>query len=89
MRCTSTPSISAAGYYGIRDAAEGYFGKSPSELSDYEAVMLAGLPNAPSAYSPDTSPELARQRMRQVLDRMVKCKALSREEADRIFAEGE
>lgn len=78
-----------SGYYGIRDAAEGYFGKSPSELSDYEAVMLAGLPNAPSAYSPDTSPELARQRMKQVLDRMVKCKALSQEEADRIFAEGE
>ena len=51
--------------------------------------MLAGLPNAPSAYSPDTSPELARQRMKQVLDRMVKCKALSQEEADRIFAEGE
>lgn len=76
-----------SGYYGIRDAAEGYFGKTPSELSDYEAVMLAGLPNAPSAYSPDTNPELAQKRMKQVLDSMVKCKVLSQEEADRIFAD--
>lgn len=56
-----------SGYYGIYEAAEGYFGKEPSELTEYEAVMLAGLPNAPSAYSPDTSPELAKQRMSQVL----------------------
>lgn len=75
-----------SGYYGIHDAAEGYYGKEPSELTDYEAVMLAGLPNAPSAYSPDTNPELARQRMRQVLDRMVECEAISQEEADEIFA---
>lgn len=75
-----------SGHYGIHDAAEGYYGKVPSELTDYEAVMLAGLPNAPSAYSPDTNPELAKQRMRQVLDRMVECEAISQEEADEIFA---
>lgn len=76
-----------SGYYGIHDAAEGYFGKEPSKLTDYEAVMLAGLPNAPSAYSPDASPELARQRMKQVLSRMVECKVISQEEANRIFSE--
>lgn len=76
-----------SGYYGIYDAAEGYFGKEPSKLTDYEAVMLAGLPNAPSAYSPDASPELARQRMKQVLSRMVECKVISQEEANRIFSE--
>ena len=37
--------------------------------------MLAGLPNAPSAYSPDSNPELAAQRMNQVLERMVACGA--------------
>ena len=37
------------------------------ELSEYECAMLAGLPNAPTAYSPDTSPELAEQRTKQVL----------------------
>lgn len=58
-------------YYGIADAAAGYFGKTPAELSEYECAMLAGLPNAPSAYSPDESPELARQRLEQVLDAML------------------
>ena len=78
-----------SGYYGIYEAAEGYFGKAPAKLTEYEAVMLAGLPNAPSAYSPDTSPELAKQRMRQVLDRMVKCEVLTRNEADGVFAQAE
>lgn len=55
-----------SGYYGIAAAAEGYYGKAPSELTEYECAMLAGLPNAPSAYSPDTSPELAEQRAQQV-----------------------
>ena len=75
-----------SGYYGIHDAAEGYFGKEPSELTEYEAIMLAGLPNAPSAYSPDTNPELARQRMKQVLEKMVECEVLTQKEADAIFA---
>lgn len=77
-----------SGYYGIYDAAQGYFGKEPSELNEYEAVMLAGLPNAPSAYSPDSNPELAAQRMNQVLERMVACGALSQEDADRISNQG-
>ena len=74
-----------SGYYGIHDAAQGYYGKEPSELSDYEAVMLAGLPNAPSAYSPDSSPELAKQRMKQVLDRMVECGKMAEEKADKLL----
>ncbi len=76
-----------SGYYGIHDAALGYYGKSPSELTEYESVMLAGLPNAPSAYSPDSSPELALQRMRQVLDRMVKCGVITESEAEEIISE--
>ena len=74
-----------SGYYGIYDAAEGYFHKTPQALSGYEAVMLAGLPNAPSVYSPDTNPELAEQRMRQVLSRMVACGVMDQEEAAQIL----
>lgn len=74
-----------SGYDGIYEAAMGYYGKEPSELTDAESVMLAGLPNAPSAYSPDVSPELARQRMRQVLRRMTEQGVLSQEEADRLL----
>lgn len=75
-----------SGYYGIHDAAQGYFGKDPAGLTESEAVMLAGLPNAPSVYSLDANPVLARQRMRQVLDSMVDCGAISQTESDRIFA---
>lgn len=76
-----------SGYYGIYDAAQGYFGKEPLELSDYEAVMLAGLPNAPSVYSPKENPELAKKRMQQVLDRMKKCEVISDSEAMEIMEE--
>lgn len=75
-----------SGYYGISSAAEGYFGKKPSELSDYECAMLAGLPNAPSVYSPDRSPELAKQRLEQVLDSMQATGALTEEEAQKLIA---
>lgn len=76
-----------SGYYGIYDAAMGYYGKEPSELTDAESVMLAGLPNAPSAYSPDVSPELAGQRMRQVIRCMTEQGVLSQEEAGRLLSE--
>ena len=77
-----------SGYYGITSAAEGYFGKKPSELSDYECAMLAGLPNAPSVYSPNRSPELARQRLEQVLDSMRDNGKLSENEAQQVLAQG-
>ena len=73
-----------SGYYGIYEASMGYFGKEPSELSDTEAIMLAGLPNAPSAYSLDQNPDLARQRMNQVIDRMVACNKLTEERAQEL-----
>lgn len=75
-----------SGYYGITDAAMGYFGKSPSELTEYECAMLAGLPNAPSAYSPDASPELAKQRLSIVLDSMKCTGKLTDESAEAILA---
>ena len=77
------------GYYGIYDAAQGYFGKTPLELTEYEAVILAGLPNAPSAYSPDINMELASKRMEQVLDSMVRNKLLTQEEADGLRSQNE
>ena len=75
------------GCYGITQAAEGYFGKEPAQLTDAEAVFLAGLPNAPSLYA--SSPELAFKRMQVVLKRMVKCRVLTQQQADAIAADAE
>ena len=56
-----------SGYYNVYDASMGYFGKRPDDMDDYECTMLAGIPNAPSVYSPDVNPTLAEQRRQQVL----------------------
>lgn len=58
-------------YYGIGPASEGYFGKKPRELKLPEAAMLAGLPNAPSVYSPYADFMMAKKRQFVVLDAMV------------------
>ena len=60
-------------YYGIYAASMGYYGVPPSELTDEQCAVLAGIPQAPSAYSPDVSPELSRQRAEQVLKAMREC----------------
>lgn len=60
-----------SGYYNVYDACIGYFGKKPAQLDSYEATMLAGIPNAPSVYSPDVNPELAEQRRQQVVSCMI------------------
>lgn len=77
------------GYYCIKDAAEGYFDCAPEELSDYECTMLAGVPNAPSVYAPTKDNELAEKRQHHVLERMVKCKAITEEEKQKILEEGQ
>ena len=78
-----------SGYYCVYDAAEGYFGKKPSEMTDYESTLLAGIPNAPSVYSLTNSPRLAAQRQKTVLECMVEQKYLTQEQADAILSEGE
>ena len=73
-----------SGHYGIGEAAAGYFDKSPSELTDYESAMLAGVPNAPSAYSPDVNAELAARRAEQVLGSMVDNELITQTESEGI-----
>lgn len=58
--------------YGIEAASREIFGKSATNLSLAEAALLAGLPAAPTTFSPfGTHPYLAKYRQTQVLDRMV------------------
>ncbi len=56
--------------YGVSDAAWIYFSKRPAELTLPEAALIAGLPPAPSVYSPLVNPDLALQRRSTVLRRM-------------------
>jgi penicillin-binding protein 1A len=59
------------GAYGVAAASENYFGKSVDELNIAESALLAGLPQAPSKYSPLNNPDQARKRQQYVLYRMV------------------
>ncbi|GIW64984.1 MAG: hypothetical protein KatS3mg092_0917 [Patescibacteria group bacterium] len=58
--------------YGVEEAAKTYFGKSAKELNLEEAAFLAGLPQAPSIYSPYNDKEAAIKRRNQVLEAMYK-----------------
>ncbi|MCK4766770.1 MAG: PBP1A family penicillin-binding protein [Desulfobacula sp.] len=58
------------GAYGVEAASENYFGKHTKDLDIAECSMLAGLPQAPSRYSPFRFPDRAKQRQVYVLNRM-------------------
>ena len=75
------------GYYNLKEASLGYFSKMPSELNDYEATMLAGVPNAPSVYAPTVNFELASQRQKQVLTKMVEYGYINKEQEEKILSQ--
>jgi len=74
------------GAYGVQAAAENYFGKSVKELNLAECAVLAGLPQAPTRYSPFRHPEQARARQVYVLNRMVEEGFITREQADEALS---
>lgn len=76
-----------SGYYDIKSASLGYFDREPQDLTEGESIMLAGIPNAPSVYNPKVSPRLARERQKQVIDKMIKYGKLSEGKADEILSE--
>lgn len=77
------------GYYCVGDASRGYFDKEPSEMSEDECTLLAGIPNAPSVYAPTKNPQLARKRQLQVFRRMVACGYFSLEQAETLAAQAQ
>lgn len=74
------------GAYGVQAAAENYFGKSVKDLNLAECAMLAGLPQAPTRYSPFRNPDQARARQVYVLNRMVEEGFISRAQATEALA---
>ncbi len=76
------------GAYGVQVAAKNYFGHDVGEVDLAEAALLAGLPRAPTRYSPARKGNMKRARERQayVLQRMQEEGMITREEADRALA---
>ncbi|MBI5233150.1 MAG: PBP1A family penicillin-binding protein [Deltaproteobacteria bacterium] len=73
------------GAYGLEAAAQSYFGKDVEELDLSEGSLLAGLPKAPSRYSPYNNIQAAKERQRFVLDQMIEEKMITKEDADKTF----
>ncbi len=67
-----------SGAYGVKGAAKIYFNKDLSELTLPEMALIAGLPQAPSVYSPYNNIELAKKRRNQVLGRMLKMRYIDK-----------
>ncbi len=72
------------GAYGVEAASRTYFGKSVSEINVREAALLAGLPRAPTTYSPFEHGEAAKRRREVVFRRLVEYGALKEPEAKRL-----
>lgn len=75
------------GAYGVEAAARTYFRKEVSALTLPEAALLAGLPQAPSNYSPVIYPKRAKERQRYVLRRLMETRKLTRDEMEAAFRE--
>ena len=71
-----------ANAYGMEAGAERYFGKQAKDLTLGEAALLAGIPKAPSDYSPTSNPAKAKERRDLVLDLMAKNGLVSQAEAE-------
>ncbi|MEI8067560.1 MAG: PBP1A family penicillin-binding protein [Candidatus Shapirobacteria bacterium] len=71
--------------YGVQEASLKYFGKNVWEINDGEASYLAGLPAAPSSFSPfSNNPEYGYARQKRVVEEMLKAKFISQEKADEL-----
>ena len=76
-----------SGYYSIYDASMGYFDKEPIDMTNYECTLLVGIPNAPSIYSLNNRPDLAKQRQEKVIDCMVEVEYITEDERKEILGE--
>ncbi len=70
--------------YGVRSAAETFFGKLPSELTVEESAMLVGMVNKPTRYNPTINPEKALSRRNFVIGQMEKAGYIDEHQRDSI-----
>ncbi|MCK5310575.1 MAG: penicillin-binding protein 1A [Desulfobacteraceae bacterium] len=75
------------GAYGVEAAANTFFNKKAKDLTIGESALIAGIPKAPSLYSPMNNPELATKRKKIVLKQMVQTKKISNVEYQNALKE--
>ena len=75
------------GYWGIKEAAEGYYGCQPDDLDLDKAAILAGIPNAPAIYQLSTGYKKAKERQAWVLQTMVNNRYITEEEKTEALRE--
>ncbi len=76
-----------SGAYGVHSASSIYFGKKPKDLTAAEASLIAGLPQAPSEYSPFVDEKAAKERQEVVLSRMLEVGYLNKTSYDKALKE--
>ncbi len=76
-----------SGAYGVKAAASTYFNKELKDLTLAECALIAGLPQAPSVYSPYKNIKLAEKRRNKVLKRMYIMKTISKERYEAALKE--
>lgn len=74
------------GYYGVKEACEGYLHKSPKDMTLYDATMLAGIPNAPSVYAPTVNFNLTKSRQKKVVSSMLEYEYINQEQANELYS---
>ncbi len=70
--------------YGIKSAAQTYFGKSPAQLNIQESALLVGMLKAPSRYNPKINPKKALDRRNVVLSQMMKYEFINQKQFDSL-----
>lgn len=75
------------GKYGIKAASQYYFNKDCKDLTLAEASLLAGIPKAPSKYSPIINYDLAKKRQLTVLNNLIKNNVISEDELNSAYKE--
>lgn len=73
------------GYYGIKQAANGYFNTTPDQISEAQATILAGLPQAPAIYQLSDGMALAKKRQKIVLEAMEDLHLINKTQSNRIY----
>lgn len=76
-----------SGAYGVEGAAQIYFNKHVKDLTLAESALIAGLPQAPSVYSPFNNKDLAIKRRNKVLRRMLTMKYITKEQYEKAKKE--